>query len=94
MDFDTHKHRKRFQQTLIDFLNSHLDVGFTFCSSAELEMQSVFARKDEGEYALFKENAQIALETVRKFEGRIENREVWAKIHARADELEKLIEGL
>lgn len=94
MDFDIPEHRRRFQQTLIDFLNSHLNLGFTFCRGAELEMQSAFARKDEGEYALFKENAQAALETVRKFEGRIEDPEVWAKIHARADELEKLIEVL
>jgi hypothetical protein len=94
LDFDIHEHRKRFQQTLLDFINSHLDVGFTFCRGAELEMQSPFARKDEGEYLLFRENARIALESVRKFEGRIEDPEVWAKIHARADQLEKLIEGL
>jgi hypothetical protein len=94
LDIDIDEHRKRFQQTLIDFLNSHLNLGFTFYRSAELEMQSPFARKDQGEYSLFKENAQIALETVRKFEGRIENPEVWVKIHARADQLEKLIEGL
>jgi len=94
LDFDFQEHRKRFQQNLIDFLNAHLDLGFTFCRSAQLEMESEVGRKDEGEYSLFKENAQTALETVRKFEGRIADPEIWTKIHARADDLEKLIKCL
>ncbi len=75
-------------------MNVHLSLGFTFCRSAQLEMESEVGRNDEGEYSLFKESAQTALETVRKFEGQIADRESWSKIHARADELEKLIATL
>jgi hypothetical protein len=94
LDFDFYEQRRRFQQNLIEFLNAHLDLGFTFCRSARLEMESEIGRKDEGEYALFKENAQIALESVRKFEGQIADAELSIKVHARADQLEKLIDTL
>ena len=91
MDFDHQEQRKRFQQNLVDFLNAHLDLGFTLCRTAQLEMQSPLAREDEGEYELCKANARTALENVRKFEGQIADGEVWSAIHARADQLEKLI---
>jgi hypothetical protein len=94
LDFDFQEQRRRFQQNLIDFLNVHLTLGFTFCRSAQLEMESEVGRKDGGEYALFIENAPIALESVRKFEGQIADPELWIKIHARADQLEKLIDTL
>lgn len=94
MDSDFREQRNRFQQNLIDFLNGHLDLGFTLCRTARLEMDSKIGRNDEGEYSLCKENAQAALKNVRKFEGMIADPEMWTKIHARADQLEQLIEGL
>ncbi len=94
MDFDFQEQRRRFQQNLIDFLNVHLSLGFTFCRSAQLEAESEVGGKGAGEYAIFKENARTALGTVRKFEGQIADPGLWIGIHARADQLEKLIDTL
>ncbi len=94
MDFDFQERGRRFQQNLIDFLNGHLDLGFTLCRTAQLEMEAGVGRKDEGEYALCKENARTALNNVRKFEGQVADPELLNKIHVRADELEKLIDTL
>jgi hypothetical protein len=90
MDSDSQEQDGRFQRTLIDFLNAQLDVGFMFCRDAQLEMNV----KDERDYALYLENAGIALQTVRRFEERVVDAELSLEIHARADRLEKLISSL
>jgi hypothetical protein len=90
MDSDSQEQDGRFQQTLIDFLNTQLDVGFMLCRDAQLEMNM----KDERDHALCLENAQIALQTVRRFEGKVADAELSLEIHARADRLEKLIATL
>lgn len=84
MDTDFQEQRRRFQQNLIDFLNAHLDLGFTFCRTAQLDTESENTR----------DKALVALNTVRKFEGRIADPALWTKIHVRADQLEKLISTL
>jgi hypothetical protein len=90
MDSDFQEHQDRFQRTLIDYLNTQLDVGFMFCRDARMEKHLT----DDGDYALCKENAQIALESIRKFQDRVEDAEKSVAIRARADELKKLISEL
>lgn len=89
MDPDSQEHNDRFQRTLIDFLNTQLDVGFMFCRDARLEKLS-----QDGEYALCKENAQVALDTVLRFDDRIENAETSAALRTRVQDLKKLIAEL
>jgi hypothetical protein len=89
MDPDSQEQKDRFQRTLTDFLNTQLDVGLMFCRDARLEKLT-----QDGEYALCKENAQVALDTVRRFEDRVENAEASAAIRTRAEELKKLLSEL
>jgi hypothetical protein len=90
MDPDSQEHNDRFQRTLIDFLNTQLDVGFMFCRDARLEKHLT----EEGDYALCKENAQVALDTVLRFDDRVENAETSAAIRTRVGELKRLLSEL
>jgi len=85
MDSAFPEEHERFQRTLIDFLNTQLSVGFVFCRDA---------RAKGAEFAPCVENARVALETVRRFEGKIFDAKLSQQIHARADELEKLVSVL
>ncbi len=85
MDSAFHEEHERFQRTLIGFLNTQLSVGFMFCRDA---------RTKGAEFVPCLENARIALETVRRFEGKIADTQLSLEIHARADELEKLVSAL
>jgi|HubBroStandDraft_6_1064221.scaffolds.fasta_scaffold1402465_2 hypothetical protein len=85
MDSAFHEDHERFQRTLMDFLKTQLSVGFVFCRDA---------RTKRAEFAPCVENARIALETVRRFQGKIIDAQLSLEIHARADELEKLVAAL
>ena len=76
-----------FQDNLIDFLNTEMDLGFTFCRDAQTQLEA----KDPDHYVLLLEKAGTSLETVRRFEERIADPELWRRIHERADRLENLI---
>ena len=89
MEPDSQEQTDRFQRTLIDFLNTQLDVGFMFCRDARLEKLT-----ENGDYALCKENAQVALDTVLRFDDRVENAETSAAIRTRVDELKRLLSEL
>lgn len=85
MDSAFDEDHERFQRTLIGFLNTQLAVGFVFCRDA---------RTQGAEFAPCVENARIALETVRRLEGKIADAKLLLEIQARADELEKLVSAL
>jgi hypothetical protein len=72
-----------YQATLIEFLRVDLDLAFTFLETAKTESES---DPEHCKSAVAK--AQAALETIRKFQGRIEDRDEWSKINSRADHLE------
>ena len=73
-------HRK-WQQSLVAFLNAELDLAFTFVSMIETDDHADSLRA----------NVRRALETVRHFEGRIDEATAWRPIHNRADELERVL---
>jgi hypothetical protein len=87
---DFQEQRAWYQQNLIDFLNTELDLGLTFFRSAQLHMDV----NNNEHYIRSRANAQNALEAIRKFEGRIADPGLWHSIHKRADQLEKLISTL
>jgi hypothetical protein len=81
-------HHARAQAALIEFLRADLSLSFTMLRTAEID------RTDEPahcEAALAKVRA--ALGVIRSLEGRIEDRETWAEIHVRADELETALKA-
>ena len=70
------------EQRLIEFLNADVDLAFTYIKMAQT--------RENGRERLH-HNARIALEAVRRFEGRIANPQSRTAIHERADELERLL---
>jgi hypothetical protein len=70
------------QVALIDFLSADLGVAFTILKTAELEATD---NPDHCRAALAKVRA--ALDTIRSFEGRIDDPQSRKTIHDRADEL-------
>ncbi len=87
MPSNFHEQREQFQRNLITFLNTEVDLGVTFCSTAQLEKEM----GNREHCARSTENARKALDTVRKLEGGITDTESWRTLHARADDLETLI---
>jgi hypothetical protein len=81
--------KNRSQRALIEFLNVDLNLAFTFLRSVRTEAG---LKPDYYEEAIDK--VRIALESVRRFQGRIEDPEAWQAIHHRANELEVEIEKL
>jgi hypothetical protein len=71
------------ERRLIEFLSVELDLAFTFLEHARIESGS----NEESSKAVF-ERVRTALESIRRFQGRIEDRSEWAKIHDGADRLE------
>ena len=71
-------------QRLIDFLKIELKLGFTFVDLAE-------QHRMEMDRAKSLENARMAAETIRRFQGRIEDHAEWTQIHTEANRLEKLL---
>jgi hypothetical protein len=82
--------RAETQQMLIAFLNTELQIGPTFAGSALLA-------KDAGHldhYAQAKQNAVKAVETVRRFMGRVEDVTIRTEIRKQLAELDRLISTL
>jgi hypothetical protein len=74
------------QKTLMQFLETDLDVAFTFLGMAKVETgRAIDPRK-----VSFK-NAQIALRSIQRLKDRIEDLGERQKISDRADELEAAI---
>src|SRR5690242_8891553 len=71
------------QALLIDFLNAHLDLAFTFVQTAAIE-----AGWDDAHARSALEEAEAALRTVRLFQGRIKSPDVWATIDERTTNIE------
>ena len=72
------------QQRLVEFLDTDLDLAFTFVRMAQ-------TREDRNRRDRLIDNARKVLEAVRRFEGRIVDVKAWSTLHARADELERLL---
>jgi hypothetical protein len=77
---------RRSQQSLIEFLHAELDLAFTFVQTALLETGS---DNDHANAAM--EKAAAALDTIRRFQGRIEDPAEWRKLNDRVAELESLL---
>jgi hypothetical protein len=73
-------------QRLVDFLKLELKLGNTFVDLAE-------QHRAESDHAKSLENARKAVETVRRFQGRIEDHSEWKQIQAETNELEKLLKS-
>lgn len=78
----------RSQQALIDFLDAALSLGNTFLLVAETEAT---LDRDHSNRAFRK--AQGALDSVRHFQGRIEDPAEWEKAHTKANQLEAAIDA-
>jgi hypothetical protein len=82
--------RNRFQQNLVDFLNTEMHLAFEFCHKAriqaDLENLELYARSIA--------NAQNAMATVRRFEERISDVEASRGVHERANRIEQLMATL
>ncbi len=77
----------REQRTLIEFLNTDLDLAFTFLNTAKIGLGC-----DEEHRTAALKKAAAALAAVRYFQQRIEDAAEWQKIQARADELENALQ--
>jgi hypothetical protein len=78
----------RAQAALIEFLRADLSLSFTMLRTAEIDRTD---KPAHCEAALAKVRA--SLEVIRTLERRIEDRETWAEIHVRADELETALKA-
>lgn len=79
--------QKRGQAALIEFLKTELDLAFTFLDTADVD-------RDEPETVnKLLHKVRDALETVRRFEGRIGEPSAWSAVHGRADELETAMQS-
>jgi hypothetical protein len=76
--------REQTQQRLVEFLETDLDLAFTFVRMAQTR------EKANARNRLLR-NARRVLEAVRRFEGRIVDAKAWSTVHERADELERLL---
>jgi hypothetical protein len=72
------------ERSRIEFLTLELDLAFSFVSLAQ-------QYRDVANRARSLRNARTALEAIRHFEGKIGDPGAWRQIHARADELERLL---
>jgi len=75
------------QAALIEFLTAELDLAFTFLETAEV---------DRGEPEMVEKvlgNVRNALQTLRHFEGRIEDLDTRRVIHGRANDLEVALQS-
>jgi hypothetical protein len=71
-------------QKLIEFLKTDLELGFTFANLAEQHREEANRQKSL-------EHARTAVETIRRFQGRIADHPEFVRIQTRASELEKLL---
>lgn len=76
--------RAKSQTVLVEFLTTDLDLALRSCT------QPTFTHDQEHRRSAV-QTVRRALENIRHLEGRIENRDRWKVIHARADELESAL---
>jgi hypothetical protein len=76
----------RSQKLLLEFLHADLDLAFTFVQTGSIEVGS----DDSHAKAAF-QKAAVALDTIRRFQGRVEDVAEWSKINDRAAQLETLL---
>jgi hypothetical protein len=76
--------RQRSNALLVQFLNTDLDLGFTFLNTANLASDPAHRQQ-----AI--EDVLTVLEAVRKFEHRVGPMETQVAITARADDLERAL---
>ena len=76
--------RAKVQRTLVEVLWTDIDVAFTFLETARITREPAHAQRAV-------ENAQIALQSIRHFNGRVTDPHEWQEIHRRANELENTI---
>ena len=81
MDFD--ELRETAQRRLIEFLETDLELAFTFVNMAQT--------RGEGPRERLLQHARKAVDAVRGFEGRMSDPREWTSIHERADELQRLL---
>ena len=76
--------KREADHKLVDFLKVELKLGFTFVDLAE-------QYRAEDDRARSLENARKAVETIRRFLGRVKDHAEWTQIQAETGELEQLI---
>ena len=74
------------QKRLIGFLQTDLDLGFTFVKMAQTREAGPARER-------LVQNARKVVEAVRRFEGRIADPKAWKAIKERADELQHVLLG-
>jgi len=79
--------QRESQEELIRLLSTDIDLAFTFLKTAEIE-----ADHDPAHSQSALEKAQRALESVRRFEPRIQSEGTSREIHSHANELEEAIQ--
>ena len=84
MDFD--ELTEAAQRRLTEFLETDLDLGFTFLEMAQ-------TREEGPSCERLLQNARSVVDAVRTFEGRITDSRERTAIHERADELQRLLSG-
>jgi hypothetical protein len=82
VDFD--ELREPAQRRLIEFLETDLELAFTFVNMAQ-------TREEGPSRERLLQHARKAVDAVRGFEGRITDPGAWTAIHDRADELQRLL---
>ena len=80
---------ERANQNLVAFLDTELDLGFTYLRRAELE-----AGMDQDHFELARKNVASAIGTVNHFKDRIVDPEVRREIEDRSRELENQLTSL
>ena len=75
------------QTLLIEFLRSDVALAFTFLGIAQTHKES-----DPARYRGEIHKAKAAVDTIRKFEGRIQDPNAWSDIHEHGNQLEAAIQ--
>ena len=83
MDREFEELQQRAGRNLIAFLDTGLDLGFTFVRTAEIEADM----KNHVHFELARESAKDALETVLRFQARVVSSKIRREIQARAADL-------
>ena len=86
MSKDFSELKREADQRLVDFLKVELKLGFSFVDLAKQH------RSEENRLKSL-EHARTAVETIRRFQGRITDRVEAARIYNETNELEKLLQA-
>ncbi len=82
-DFSRDAAHAKSQAALVEFVRVDIELAFTFLRTAEIEAAS---DPEHCQAALAK--VRVAVDTIRRFEGQIEDGEMRATLQVRSDELE------